>query len=197
MFVSVIKSISSHNKSLHQTANSSAISAMPCPASKQVVIQRSVLRSVGGRWVQPLGVRDEDNEKKCILAIGMPVDINSVRLRQCQEYSIRDNCQAAKTRWLSDRNLWIQRHHKALQSYRYCSSKRWKEAFCNWHNGKTPISSKADGRRRACRFDKPTNRCRNSHVRRWNYLLWSCARSLAGKSNCLAIVQAVITALGR
>ena len=37
------------NKSLHMTANSSAISEMLYPASKQVVFQGSVLRSVGGR----------------------------------------------------------------------------------------------------------------------------------------------------
>jgi hypothetical protein len=37
------------NKSLHLTANSSAVFEMLCPASKQVVIQGSALRSVGGR----------------------------------------------------------------------------------------------------------------------------------------------------
>jgi hypothetical protein len=37
-----------HNQSLHLTANSSAVFEKLCPASKQVVIQGSVLRSVGG-----------------------------------------------------------------------------------------------------------------------------------------------------
>jgi len=37
-----------YNQSLHLTANSSAVFEMLCPASKQVVFQGSVLRSVGG-----------------------------------------------------------------------------------------------------------------------------------------------------
>jgi len=37
------------HQSLHLTANSSAVFERLCPASKQVVIQGSVLRSVGGR----------------------------------------------------------------------------------------------------------------------------------------------------
>jgi len=37
------------HKSLHLTANSSAVFEMPCPAFKQVVFQGPVLRSVGGR----------------------------------------------------------------------------------------------------------------------------------------------------
>jgi len=38
-----------NNKSLHMTANSSAVFEMLYPVSKQVVIQGSGLRSVGGR----------------------------------------------------------------------------------------------------------------------------------------------------
>jgi hypothetical protein len=37
------------HKSLHLTANSAAIFEMLYPASKQVVFQGSVLRSIGGR----------------------------------------------------------------------------------------------------------------------------------------------------
>jgi len=37
------------NQSLHLTANSSAVFERLCPASKQVVSQGSVPRSVGGR----------------------------------------------------------------------------------------------------------------------------------------------------
>jgi len=45
----VCRIAASSNKSLHLTANSSAVFEMLCPASRQVVIQGSVSRSVGGR----------------------------------------------------------------------------------------------------------------------------------------------------